>query len=166
MILFVLLKLRLEIELNVHYLTPDHCKLIFHTIIAKQLDALLTKQLFPFTCENILEKDERKIKQGSRSMGRSKETFAAGTSRCLLFHPFPLHAPEQPNHRTVSSNATDEKAVSCSTPSLCLWDGTCMWEEEKEFWEEIVIKQPKISEMAMLGTLALRCCFSEQSCFQ
>lgn len=35
-------------------------------------------------------------------MGRSKETFAVGTSRCLLFHSFSLHVPEQLNHRTES----------------------------------------------------------------
>lgn len=82
----------------------------------------------------------------------------------MLSHSFPSHAPEQPNARTVSSNTTAERAASCSTLRLCLWVGPYT-RGRKMFWEETVIKQPQVSKMAVLGIVALRCCFSEQSSF-
>ena len=110
-----------------------------------QLDTPLTKQLFPFTRENILEKDERKIKQGSCSMGRSKETFAVGTSRCLLVHSFPLRAPEQPNHRTESLPTPLLRKLRLAAHLVYACGMARAREEGKKFWEETVIKQLQLS---------------------
>jgi len=77
-----------------------------------------------------------------------------------------LHIPQ-------SSQTTEQSPPAPWPRKLCLaahpayaCGMACARERKEKSFVRRLMKQPQLSEMAVVGTLALRCCFSEQSCFQ
>lgn len=88
-------------------------------------------------------------------MGIPKEILTVEASGCFLTPFLPVPQNSQTPEQSPPTPLQHTQAMLAAHTR----------DRGKRVWEETVIKEPQLSKMALLGVLALRCCFSEQSSF-